>query len=487
MSKPTLPPSRLFTAFGTVLFVDPSTGELRHGPVETSPANVFLEPATYGLDWHPIVGLTYAGDGAREPVVCNADSCLVVSAAQKQVRSARMTSFELMPLERGLLGLRAGGMFLSAIPDGTVHLKSTVCSTWELFISTETWPTKSLHSYSDGLWRTRGQSFNVQAIKSYIVHPIIRTKANRQADARKILIYGYTRWSHGRVYYDLCRHLHDRGYIVDILDWQVNHAAYWHDVLPYYDFVLSAPDGVSVLADTYRVPFEKMIVVSHSEFDLQMLIDAKGHAVFEQFANYGVVSEHMYCTSMMRGIQKMPMVTSLGVNFEEFYTEIPERLVTVGYASSMSARIFGMELKRGELAQASVEDAELAFKVAGSTGNQTSIHDMPAFYRSVDAVLISSVSEAGPLPVLEAAAAGRLIIGTPVGHFPQKAYQGGGILAPVEPEKYRKFTGETLRYFRDNPGAFLEKCHAIQSTARKFDWKYSIDDWVQLIERAGSA
>ena len=44
MNEPSLlPRTRLFTVFGTVLYVEPFTGELRHGPVESSPANAFFE------------------------------------------------------------------------------------------------------------------------------------------------------------------------------------------------------------------------------------------------------------------------------------------------------------------------------------------------------------------------------------------------------------------------------------------------------------
>jgi len=150
----------------------------------------------------------------------------------------------------------------------------------------------------------------------------------------------------------------------------------------------------------------------------------------------------------------------------------------------MSSWTYGIEWKRGELAEAAAREAGLEFRVAGSTGNQISFHDMPEFYRSVDAVLTSSISEAAQHPVIEAAAAGRLVIGTPVGHFPRKAYEGGGILAPVEAGKFKAFTVETLRYYKDNPAAYRDKCHAIQEAARKFDWKYTIDDWVELIEAA---
>src|SRR5208282_6691077 len=162
------------------------------------------------------------------------------------------------------------------------------------------------------------------------------------------------------------------------------------EIIAFYNFFMTAPDGVQILADTYGVPYEKIIAVSHHELDIRMLIEQKGIEVFREFANYGVVSEFLYCASLMRGVPRIPMVASVGVDFSEFYTEISERLATVGYASSMSARTYDIEWKRGELAEAAARAAGLAFKVAGSTANQISFHDMPDFYRSVDAVLTSS-------------------------------------------------------------------------------------------------
>ena len=54
--------------------------------------------------------------------------------------------------------------------------------------------------------------------------------------------------------------------------------------------------------------------------------------------------------------------------------------------------------------------------------------------------------------MLEAAAAGRLVIGTPVGHFPRKAYQGGGILAPIEADKFTAFAAATGGHICEPPG-----------------------------------
>ena len=72
----------------------------------------------------------------------------------------------------------------------------------------------------------------------------------------------------------------------------------------------------------------------------------------------------------------------------------------------------------------------------------------------------------------------------PVGHFPRKAYEGAGIMAPVEAGKFKTFTVAMLRYYKENPAAYVDKCRAIQEAARKFDWQHSIGEWVELIESA---
>ncbi|MGX7874084.1 hypothetical protein ACVDG5_016210 [Mesorhizobium sp. ORM6] len=406
MSSSSFNPARLFTVFGTVMYVDAFTGELRHGPVESSPANAFFESAKNSAGTNRQGQLTHAINGSHEPIACYPDTRLFVLRSQRENQAVDPTTFELIPLERGLLTLKSGSLFLSATPDGQMGLSTSVCSTWELFLASENWCTENPGVELGNAWRFSGPAFDRRGIESYIVHPSIRMNTKREPRARKILIYGYTKWSHGRVYYDLCRHLHNHGYIADILDWQSNHADYIKVISEYYDFILAAPDGISSLVDAYRIPYEKIIAISHHEFDIRMLIEQKGIEVFDKFANYGVVSEYVYCASMMRGVSRPPTVAAIGINYDEFYTDIAERLTTIGYASSMSVKTYGVEWKRGNLAEAAALDAGLAFKVAGSTGNQTSFHDMPNFYKSVDAVVTSSISEAAQLPVMEAAAAG---------------------------------------------------------------------------------
>ncbi len=475
------PRARLFTVFGTVLHVEAASGCLRHGPVETSPANaVFMAEPSWGEASRKGRLMQDKGD-CLQPIAVLSEHSQIASSAEPAPNLAAGTSLELVHLQRGLFALTAHGLFLCAEPSGTISLSREVCSTWECFLASEPWCTEG----ADDQLPIRGNSkFDTKGIQSFLVHPLIRKRANGKPNARKVLIYGYPQWSHGRVFYDVSRQLHRRGYIVDILNWREDHARYIAELIPFYDIFMTAPDGVRTLTDSYGVPCDRVIVLAHHELEIKTLIDQKGVEVFGKFANYGVVSEFLYCASLLRGVPRVPKVASLGINFAEFYSKISERLATVGYASSMSVTTYGIEWKRGELAEAAAREAELEFKIAGSTANQMSFHDMPEFYRSVDAVVTSSISEGAQLPVMEAAAAGRLVIGTPVGHFPRKAYEGGGIMAPIEADKFKFFTAQTLSYYKANPAAYQDKCHSIQEAAKRFDWQYTIDEWVELIEAA---
>jgi hypothetical protein len=468
----------IFTSFGTRVFVDAS-GELRHGASESCSSNLFLQPNVDpgGNQHSEIVHLT--NSGTYSPIYRAADGQLLSSSVNDTEHSA---SFELISLERGLIALRSNGLFLSALPDGRLSLSASVCSTWELFLTSENWCTDQY--FSQLISQNDNRDFDVQKIQNYIIHPAIRTRTQRVPPERKLLIYGYTQWSHGRVYYDLCKLLHGAGYVVDILDWRLNHAEHISELTSYYDVFLTALDGVTTLVDQYNIPFEKIIGLAHHEFEVRMLIERKGYDAFEKLAKFAVVSEFVYCASLMQGVKRPANVVPLGINYANFYAPPAACLESVGYASSMSSVTYGVEWKRGVLAERAARQAGLNFIVAGSTGNQVSFHDMPQFYKGVGAVLTSSVSEAAQLPPMEAAAAGRLVIGTPVGHFPLKAYQGAGILAPIEEEKFVSFAADTLCYYRDNPSAYLEKCHAIQEAARGSDWSHFVADWINLIATA---
>lgn len=468
-------PSEVCTSFGSIIFFDTRACELRHSYPDRAQNNVRLELYDEDADGVRRALFKVESDGWTG-YICYQDQKLILSSLAGSSRDDAAI-FQIVPLERGLFALRFSGLFLSAQPDGRLNEFRTQCGLWESFLISHEWC-----SWDRSLPAALLPSVSRREIAKFIVDPRLRARVCRGSAALKVLIYGYPFWSHGRVYYDLCLRLHRRGYIVDIIDWQQNHAEYIADLSEFYDIFLTSPDGVRNLTDVYGIPLKRIALVLHHEMDTRALIQDRGIDIFEEFAGYGVVSDLLFSASIVQGIRREPAVVGLGINYEEFQMSPPSRLSSVGYASSMSVTSFGVEWKRGYLAKSAAEIAGLEFVVAGATGNQQSFVDMPDFYSGVEAIVTSSVTEAAGLPVMEAAAAGRLVICTPVGHFPQKAYAGAGILAPTHPQKFVEFVSRTLEYYRDNPEEFIQKCRSIQFIAKQFDWDNTIEDWVDFLE-----
>jgi hypothetical protein len=481
----TAPPARLFTTWGTVLYVDAASGELRHGPIDTSPANAVLVAAPRLTASPRRGGFMHLAGEKLEPIACGTLGYRSIPGANTRDPPVEPTLLDLLPLERGLVALKAGSAFLCAEPLGGISLSRPVCSHWECFLASEDWCAAPLQTGEPPTPDIASPGFDRKNITSYVVSPFLRTKIGAGSHAVQLLFFGYTHRSHGRVYYDLCKRLHQRGYVADIMDWRADHTAYIADLTRFYDLFITSFDGVQALVDDYGVPYERIIALSHGEFDMQIFIDEKGTEAFARFAAYGVVSHTLLFCSLTLGVTRIPAVVPIGIDFAAFYAELPERLSTVGYASTLSViSKYGVELKREDLARECAKAAGLDYRRSASPESYVPFPDMPEFYKRVDAVLISSLQEGAGLPAMEAAAAGRLVISTLVGHFPLKAAQGGGIIAPINAGRFKTFTAKTLQYYKDNPIAYVDKCRSIQQAARQFDWNYAIDEWIEFIESA---
>ncbi|TGV81491.1 hypothetical protein EN792_034360, partial [Mesorhizobium sp. M00.F.Ca.ET.149.01.1.1] len=434
------PCTRVFTSGGTVLYIDLAAGELRHGDAATSPANVIFvaDAASTGSSSRGWLGF----DNGRtwEPIACLPHRSFLASL---ETKSAEGTLLEVIQLERGLVGFTARSAFVCAEPDGRITLSRPVCSAWESFIvsedwCTQVWPTETLRTP-----HMAAQSVDKLGVAATVAHPLARARANITSAKKKIAFFGPIQWSNGRVYYDLCKILYNKGYIADVIDYRKTYGTYINELVEFYDIIVAGLDTIHILRDIYGIPANKIVGISHWTFDIQEIIGRYGCGVFAELAGYGVVGQTLLWDSLTLGVPTIPKIVTLGIDYAEFESQVPERLLAVGCASSLSAKNkFGIEIKRGRLAKECADGAGLKFKPAGFwTGGNTPIHEMPKYYQSVDAVLVCSLTEAGgPMPATEAAASGRLVISTPVGVFPLRAYEGLGIIAPLDPEGYVKFT-----------------------------------------------
>jgi len=290
-------------------------------------------------------------------------------------------------------------------------------------------------------------------------------------------------WCMGEIYRHVAPYLGS-----EILDWNSGPDG---SVFDQFDWILTeAGEGTKALVEHYKIPRHKIYAVSHDEEDSLRFLRYEGDTNTKKYAGYAVVSDTLACSSLSMGITRVPAVLRGGVDCAFYDSPVPKELRTVGYAAVFKRNNeFGVERKRGDLVRQAVELAGLVFKPAISPEAWGSLHPsatptekMPDYYRSVDAVIMSSLQEGGGMPPLEAAAAGRLVIGTPVGEFPRLAYEGLGILAPLNADAFVDFVTTELIYYKENPNMFHNRCLSGKEAARLRDWSCVALDWVKFVQ-----
>lgn len=299
----------------------------------------------------------------------------------------------------------------------------------------------------------------------------------------KILFYTQAQWAYGSIHYTLSKYAHERGHIFDVYDWTVGlDPDSFARLLRFYDYVVTsaAAPELSILTDVFNVPHDRIIAIAHGDWDFNLLIRENKAEEVRKLAGFGVVSESLYSSAIaLHELIRKPKILNLGIDTKNFSADPPDSLEVVGYSGSFD-RIgaSGIDIKRGRLVQEAAQISNLKFRKFTNVAYQV----MPQAYKTIDSLVVSSVQEGAGLPSMEAAAAGRLVISTGVGHFPRKALEGGGILAPTDERKFVEFVSKTLRYYADNPEAYREKCYSIREAAKMWDWKYCIDDWLEFFE-----
>ena len=123
--------SRLFTMHGTVLYVDPTSGELRHGGVDQSPKNAFFVTGdTYGR-------ILCATANELHRTICLPHRSHVIDHPGIGDRPEESTFFETMKIRGNWFALKAAGRFLCAEADGRITLSREDRRAWESFLITD--------------------------------------------------------------------------------------------------------------------------------------------------------------------------------------------------------------------------------------------------------------------------------------------------------------------------------------------------------------
>jgi hypothetical protein len=298
---------------------------------------------------------------------------------------------------------------------------------------------------------------------------------------KKILFFTQDRWAFGSIHHGLVKELYKRGIYANLLSWSNSYSLDEFDYFNRtYDLFVTNPDAVLALHE-YKIPLKKISTVAHGQWDILL---AKQNATFDfypELHSFGCISNVLVEKCKEWGFYTLPRVVELGIHFDLFYRKPSSTLKNIGYMASHEVKnFFGQEIKRGRL----FDDISRACTSLNFKKHNFYHHlATPAVYSDLDAVIMTSSEEAGGLPMMECAAAGRLPIGTPVGYFEHNASKGGGILAPLEEKAFVEFTTHVLTFYQNNPEIYTDACFYFQQFARdNYDWSSKIDNWMALFE-----
>jgi len=294
----------------------------------------------------------------------------------------------------------------------------------------------------------------------------------------RVCFFTQNRWAFGSIHHGLAKELWKHGIYANLLNWDVSYSLdEMSAIADTYDVFITQPDGVESL-HSYGVEYGRMIAVAHGQWDM---LYAKSKATCDFYPllkGFGVISNVLKRKCYEWEISRIPKVVELGIHTSIYKNKIQPMLQYVGYAGAIKAGNWqGDEIKRGRLVEELCKDSVFEL-VKKEIWNHLA---MPGYYKRVDCVIMSSIEEAGGLPMMECAAAGRLPMGTPVGYFEENAPKGAGVLLPLDESDFLREGKMWLDYYRQNPSRYRAKCEEARDFARQnYDWSVKIKNWIDL-------
>ena len=295
----------------------------------------------------------------------------------------------------------------------------------------------------------------------------------------KVAFFTYPEWAFGSIHNSLVKEFYKNGILANIIDWNRDFSPSERIALgEIYDVFITTPgNAINVLVETFGVPLSRIIAIAHGRYDI--LSGVKEGNNFKELKQFAGVSPDLAQFAEGLGVERKMKLVRNGVDFNYFYQNASARLKAIGYAGAIAHLDFygNTDIKRGVLALELASNTNLPFKPAPSQSYLT----MPQYYSQVDCIVVTSTEESCALPLMEAAASGRLPISTPVGVARDDDYFPGFIL-PFNKEGFLKEGKELIDKLEKSPNYHRAMCLMAQDYAREhYDWSKVIDPWLQLL------
>ena len=298
---------------------------------------------------------------------------------------------------------------------------------------------------------------------------------------KKVLFFNQDRWCMGQIHRSLEKELFKYGIYANLLNWRAEiKPEEWKMLDDTYDLFVTNPDAVLPLASS-GIPLAKIATIAHGQWDLLLAKkEANGFDFYPHLYKFGVVSNILKIKTAEHSItSRVPDVVTEGIHFSFFYQKPSDKLEIIGYGGAReTVNFFGQEIKRGSLVKKTVEQTPIKI----FEHNFWNWLTMPAYYKNIHALAASSIEESAGFPSMEAAAAGRLVLSTPVGYFEEHGPKGGGVVLPMDEKEYCEALYNNLALYYYNKDAYYKKCCEIQEYAREaYDWSKHIERWVAFL------
>ena len=295
----------------------------------------------------------------------------------------------------------------------------------------------------------------------------------------RIGFFTYREWAFGAIHDALCKELYKKGIYAHIIDWERQYSyEEFKSFMDLFDYFCTVPGNAITALNSYGVPNERIMGIAHGRYDIQAGI--KHNNNIEELAVYGGVSPDLALYSKALGVRRDMGIAKNGIHFDSFYAEPAKELRTIGYGGALEYKNHldgNKDLKRGFLVKKVADGIRLPINLL----SRRHYLAMPSYYPTVDCIMVSSTEESCGLPLMEAAAAGRLPISTHVGVT--RDYENTpNITLPFPEDEFISGGVQVLDTFSRDSDGFAKKCLEVQEFAREnYDWSVRIDDWVKLL------
>lgn len=296
---------------------------------------------------------------------------------------------------------------------------------------------------------------------------------------KQVIIFTEPVWAFGIIHYELCKYLWPYGINAQVRPWNLPYTLdEMNNMIDSVDYIITS-SGSRRLFHQY---LDKLIIVLHGKTDIYEILENFNHEEINKLKGFYALSEGLVEEAKLVGMLRLPDRLRVGINYSTYYTpSISSSLMTIGYAGaaakvSLKQDPYNVSLKRPYLVKAIASIANKPLVCAQSYINHFT--SMRSFYSKVDMVINCAMNEGAGLPVLEASAAGKLVMSTPVGHWEERCL---GITLPFPDRDLVNKALEEIKIYED-PVLYKYKCLEIQEHAKSYDWSNVIQQWVEIFK-----